>query len=140
MSQEEGIKKWLPDQFYQDRKEAAEVLNFLLESYSEIDPSEKPFVLGIELIDKHELIGHIGLSPVDDMIEIGYALEEKYQGSGYATEAVREFSAWAQKEMDLKAIWGIVEKDNLASARVLEKSGYSLDDSKIDRKKMYYKF
>ena len=34
MSQEEGIKKWLPDQFYQDRKEAAEVLNFLLESYS----------------------------------------------------------------------------------------------------------
>ncbi|MFP4021702.1 MAG: GNAT family N-acetyltransferase [Halanaerobium sp.] len=138
MSQEEGIRRWLPDQFYQNRKETAEVINFLIECYSEIIPSEKPFVLGVELKENSDLIGHIGLSPVENLIEVGYAVEEKHQGSGYATEAVKEFSAWAQKELNLEAIWGIVEKDNLASARVLEKSGYIIEESK--GKKQYYKF
>lgn len=140
MSQEEGIRKWLPDQYYQDKKEAAEVLEFLLNSYKDINPQERPFVLGIELKENKELIGHIGLSPVDDLVEIGYAVEEKYQGAAYATEAVKEFSAWAQKELNIEAIWGIVEKDNLASAKAIEKAGYSLDKSKENIVKDYYYF
>lgn len=140
MSQEEGIRRWLPDQCYQNRKETAEVINFLIECYSKIDPSEKPFVLGIELKENNELIGHIGLSPVEGLIEVGYALEEKYQGAGYATEAVKEFSAWAKEELNLKSIWGIVEKENLASAGVLEKAGYLLDKSNGNMDKDYYKF
>jgi len=139
MSQEEGIKKWLPDQYYQDRSEAAEVIDFLINCYKEINIQEKPFVLGIELKEIKELIGHIGLSPLDDFVEVGYAVEEKYQGTGYATEAVKEFSAWVQKELDLKAIWGIVEKDNLASAKVLEKAGYSIVESKSNMDKDYYR-
>lgn len=140
MSQEEGIRRWLSDQCYQNRKETADVINFLIESYSEINPSEKPFVLGIELKETQELIGHIGLSPVEGFIEVGYAVEEKFQGAGYASEAVKEFSDWAKKELNLKAIWGIVEKENLASVRVLEKSGYSLDKPKGNMDKDYYKF
>ena len=140
MSQEEGIRKWLPDQYYENRKEAAEVINFLINSYKAINPKEKPFVLGIELKENKELIGHIGLSPVAGLIEIGYAVEEKHQGAGYATEAIKEFSAWTQKKLNLEAIWGIVEKENLASARVLEKSGYILEESKENKEKNYYKF
>jgi ribosomal-protein-alanine N-acetyltransferase len=140
MSQEEGIRKWLPDQYYNSKKEAAEVIDFLINSYETINPQEKPFVLGIELKKSKELIGHIGLSPVDELIEVGYAVEDKYQGAGYATEAVKEFSAWAQKEFNLEAIWGIVEKDNLASAKVLEKADYSLDNSKGNMDKDYYCF
>jgi len=138
MSQEEGIKKWLPDQNYQDNKEAAEVIDFLINCYEDINPQKKPFVLGIELKKNKELIGHIGLSPVDELVEVGYAVEEKYQGAGYATEAVKEFSAWAQKELNLEAIWGIVEKDNSASAKVLEKAGYLLDNSKGNIDKDYH--
>ena len=140
MSQEEGIRKWLPDQCYQNKDEAAEVINFLIECYSEVDPSTKPFVLGIELKENKELIGHIGLSPVAGLIEVGYAVEEKHQGAGYATEAVKEFSEWAQKELNLEAIWGIVEKENLASAKVLEKANYSLDKAKENIDKEYYCF
>nr|WP_279512900.1 GNAT family N-acetyltransferase [Halanaerobium saccharolyticum] len=140
MSQEEGIKKWLPDQCYQNKKEAAEVINFLIECYSEIDPSTKPFVLGIELNENSDLIGHIGLSPVGGLIEVGYAVEEKHQGAGYATEAVKGFSDWAQKEFNLEAIWGIVGKENLASAKVLEKAGYSPDKSNENIDKDYYCF
>ncbi|RCW54616.1 MULTISPECIES: GNAT family N-acetyltransferase [Halanaerobium] len=140
MSQEEGIRRWLSDQYYKNQEKAAEVINFLIESYSEVDPLKKPFVLGIELKKNKELIGHIGLSPVDDLVEVGYAVEEKYQGAGYATEAVKVFSAWAQKELNLEVIWGIVEKDNSASAKVLAKAGYLLDKSKINMDKDYYSF
>jgi ribosomal-protein-alanine N-acetyltransferase len=140
MSQEEGVRKWLSDQYYQNKEEAAEVLDFLINSYKDIDPQERPFVLGIELKKSKELIGHIGLSPVDDLVEIGYAVEDKYQGAGYATEAVKEFSTWALKELNLKAIWGIVEKENLASAKVLEKAGYSSAESKRNKNKDYYCF
>ncbi len=140
MSQEEGIKKWLPDQFYQNKEEAAEVLSFLTDAYSEIDPHQKPLVLGIEIKSNKQLIGHIGLSTIEGMIEIGYAVEEKYQGSGYATEAVKELSTWALKNLDLEKIWGIVEKENLASARVLEKAGYYFVESQCNKKKDYYKF
>lgn len=140
MSQEEGIKRWLPDQFYQDREETRDVLNFLINCYAEVDPSQSPFVLGIELKKTNELIGHIALSPVDQIVEIGYAVEDKHQGTGYATEAVKKFSNWARKEFDLNSIWGIVENENLVSARVLEKSAYTLDKSKRDKEKKYYFF
>ncbi|MGP3777842.1 GNAT family N-acetyltransferase [Halanaerobium saccharolyticum] len=140
MSQEEGIKKWLPDQYYQNKEEAAEVIDFLINNYQDLSPQERPFVLGIELKESKDLIGHIGLSPVDELVEVGYAVEEKYQGAGYATEAVKEFSSWAQKELNLEAIWGIVEKENFASAKVLKKAGYSLAKSKGKMDKGYYCF
>ncbi|PTV93926.1 ribosomal-protein-alanine N-acetyltransferase [Halanaerobium saccharolyticum] len=140
MSQEKGIRKWLPDQYYQNKEEAAEVIDFLINSYQDLSPQERPFVLGIELKENKELIGHIGLSPVDELVEVGYAVEDKYQGAGYATEAVKEFSSWAQKELNLKAIWGIVEKENIASAKVLKKAGYLLAKPKGKMDKDYYKF
>lgn len=126
MSLENGIKKWIPDQVYKNENEAREVLEFLISSYEDPNPKTKPFVLGIELKDSKELIGHVGMSPFEDSVEIGYAVEDKHQGKGYATEAIKAMSMFALDKFNLHKILGIVASENKGSVKVLEKAGYLL--------------
>lgn len=56
--------------------------------------------------------------------EIGYGILEKYQGQGYATEAVRAALRWAFQNPNVTAIEAETEDDNAASKRVLEKCGF----------------
>jgi len=125
MSLEDGMKKWIPDQVYADENEAREVLEFLITCYEKPDPKVKPFVVGIELKGTGELIGHAGLSRLDNGgVEIGYAVEEEHQGNGYATEAVRCLSEYAISHFGLKNSTGVVDSMNTASVKVLEKAEY----------------
>ena len=64
-----------------------------------------------------------GVSP-DGTVEIGYGIDEHYQGHGYATEAVSAVAAWAAQQEGITRIEAEAEEDNLASLRVLEKSGF----------------
>lgn len=129
MSREAGMQQWIPDQVYEDEKESAEVIAFLSAQYKNPPvPQEAPYVLGVELKLTQELIGHVGLSPAGSSVEIGYAIEEKHQEKGYATEAVSAFSSWALKGLEIPEVLGIVDCENNSSCRVLEKSGFILDE------------
>ena len=57
--------------------------------------------------------------------EIGYGILEKYQGQGYASEAVKAACAWAFQNPAVKAVEAETEPGNKASQRVLEKCGFS---------------
>lgn len=125
MSREEGIRRWIPDQVYRDEEESATVIKSLIGQYSgKARPDKKPLVLGLELKQTGELIGHVGLSPALEGVEIGYAVETRLQGQGYATEAVTAMSLWAIRSLKIVEVLGIVDRENAASCRVLEKSGY----------------
>jgi len=129
MSQENGIRTWIPDQVYADESKASDVLQFLIAQYSSSSsPKETPIVLGICLAETGELIGHIGLSPLQDKVEIGYAIEEKHQSCGYATEVVTFISEWGLKSFNLQSVYGFVDRENVASCKVLERSGFIPDD------------
>ena len=56
--------------------------------------------------------------------EIGYGILEKYQGQGYATEAVRSACRWAFLHPDVKSLEAETDAGNAASQRVLEKCGF----------------
>lgn len=58
--------------------------------------------------------------------EIGYGINDSYQGCGYATEAVSAVVAWALKQNKTNCVTAEVDKDNIASIRVLEKVGFQL--------------
>jgi len=132
MSRENSLRRWIPDQVYKDISEAVSVLEFLISRYHDSPSQMKlPCVLGITLKSKGSLIGHTGISPVENGVEIGYAIEEAEQGKGYATEAVRMFSRWALREFGFSVIYGIVSSENTASCRVLEKSGFVLAEEKM---------
>lgn len=134
MSQEDGLRRWIPDQVYSDEAEAQGVIEFLSAQYANPpQPRTAPYVLGIELKKSNELIGHVGLSPVGDDIEIGYAIEDKHQGKGYATEAISAISNWAINQIGIPCVLGIVASDNASSCRVLEKSGYTFIEEKEKR-------
>ncbi len=60
--------------------------------------------------------------------EIGYGIAENYQGFGYATEAILAVASWALQQNTINCITAEVDKDNIASIRVLEKSGFELTD------------
>lgn len=59
-------------------------------------------------------------------IHVGYRLARPFWGRGLATEAVQAVLRLGFQELALPAISAIVEPQNIASVRVLEKSGFSL--------------
>lgn len=125
MSQEESLKTWIPNQVYDNLDEAKEVIEYLISNYKSLPTNEEAlYVLGIELKETGELIGHVGLSSIDEGIEIGYAIEEKHQGKGLAKEVVTCVSKWAIDELKLDTVYGCVLKNNIASIKVLEGAGY----------------
>jgi RimJ/RimL family protein N-acetyltransferase len=127
MSREQALQTWIPDQVYRDLEHARGVLEFLTRQYhSAARPEETPIVFGICLKSDGELIGHVGLSPNQGGVEIGYAIEERHQKKGYAKEAIEAMTQWALPHFHLPAILGIVAVANSASCRVLEKTGFAL--------------
>jgi RimJ/RimL family protein N-acetyltransferase len=120
-SREETLHRRMPDQVYGSEAEAAEVIAFLKDK---AQAGEWPFVLGIEIRETRELIGHVGLSQIPEGVEIGYAIAMAHQGKGYGTEAVAAFSVWAVHHFPLQVIWAVLMADNEPSRRVLERAGY----------------
>jgi ribosomal-protein-alanine N-acetyltransferase len=126
MSQEEGIRAWLPSQIYRDEAHAASVLAFLISQYSvPADPKVGPYVLGVQLSSSGELVGHVGLSPLGKAVEVGFAIESSHQRKGIATEAVRAACHWAIDVFALEIILGIAATQNVASQGVLLRAGFT---------------
>lgn len=125
MSGEEGIRRWIPDQVYREQHHAEQVVSALIAYTAKSpDPRTSPYVLGIEEKETCTLIGHVGLSPARGSVEIGYAIEQRLQGKGLATEAVAAMARWALADLSLPELLGIVAADNVRSRRVLEKAGF----------------
>jgi len=125
LSQESGMKEWLPDQVYEDEAEALDVLGYLVSQYaSPADPRQSPYVLGVCLAASRELIGHVGLSPCSHGVEVGYAIAEAHQRRGYATRVVSMATSWSLTTFGLAAVHGLVAEENVASCKVLEACGF----------------
>ena len=89
-------------------------------------------VLAIELKGKNACIGLIGVAPKRELggeIEILFAVNDAFQGQGYATEAGKFLIAWAF-EAGLTALSAIVKPTNPASRRVIEKLGFVYIDTR----------
>lgn len=82
---------------------------------------------GITLKGNSKIIGIIGIYkfyPENHRAEIGYmSLPETY-GKGYITEAIKEVVAYGFEQLNLHSIEAIIDPDNSASERVLQKNGF----------------
>jgi [ribosomal protein S5]-alanine N-acetyltransferase len=80
-------------------------------------------------------IGTCNLSPAKDTNEImvGYRLMKKFWGCGYATEISQALIEYGFAKLNLKRIVGLTNLENIASQRVLEKSGL-----KFEKEGRYY--
>ena len=60
----------------------------------------------------------------DGIAELGYGINDEYQGNGFATEAVKAVSEWALKQSNVTALEAETNEDNISSKRVLDKCGF----------------
>ena len=86
---------------------------------------------GVFLINDDRLIGRVNLSNVVrgawESCTMGYFLDEKYNGNGFTTEAVRLAIVFAFGSAKLHRVQAAVMPRNLGSIRVLEKVGFRYD-------------
>jgi RimJ/RimL family protein N-acetyltransferase len=62
-------------------------------------------------------------SAVNGSGDLGYVLDRRHWGHGYATEAIRALLGFGFARLALHRIWATCDVENRASARVLEKIG-----------------
>jgi RimJ/RimL family protein N-acetyltransferase len=78
-----------------------------------------------------ELVGDAGLSRTDvegvEEIELGWVVRPDRWGLGYATEAGAAWRDRALGELGLRRIVSLIRPDNVASRRVAEKLGMSVE-------------
>lgn len=104
-------------------------------SFIELATKDDPIhIFAIEINEK--AVGGIGIHPQTDIMrknaELGYWLGESYWGQGIITKAIQEVTAFAFKTYDITRIYARPFGTNIASHKVLEKSGFKLE-AKIEK-------
>ena len=83
-----------------------------------------------------QIVGSISVERMADeernVGAIGYMILTPFWSRGIGTEAVRQICRIAFRELALERIIGEVFPENLASARVLEKNGFRLEETKAE--------
>jgi RimJ/RimL family protein N-acetyltransferase len=77
-----------------------------------------------------QIVGWIFLTDVDRYArsaQIGYGVRPHAHGKGFATEGLVALSRWALTAGGLQRVWLNVNTDNLASLRVAQKAGFTLE-------------
>ena len=82
-----------------------------------------------------QIVGSISVERMADdqcnVGSIGYMILTPFWSQGIGTEAVRQICGVAFRELALERIIGEVFPENLASARVLEKNSFRLEETKV---------
>ena len=104
MSQEDCARQWLPSQIYRDERHAGTAIEYLIGQFNlDARPTTNAFVFGVEEKVTGRLIGHVGLSPLFDTVEVGFGIATSEQRKGYATEGVARTSM--PRNMSRNARW-----------------------------------
>lgn len=83
-------------------------------------------VCGIFTQQDEQLVGHVLLTKFDWTVpkcDLGYFIDEKFAGKGFATEAAKLFCTWGFKELKLQKITMRIWPQNKASITVAKKLG-----------------
>jgi RimJ/RimL family protein N-acetyltransferase len=73
------------------------------------------------------VVGECGTkaAPQDGEVEIGYGLAAPSRGAGLGTRAIRTLVSWLEARPDVDTVLAHVAVDNVASARLLERLGFT---------------
>ncbi len=103
-----------------------DAINFIKKSHNSLR-KKSDYSFAIVLKEKKELIGIISLMKINynnKNAELGYWIGRKYWCNGFAKEAVKLMLDFAFKELKLKRVYAFVLTPNIASFKVLEKTGF----------------
>ena len=116
------------------QKDINEAITFISARNEDVE-NGKIYYWAITLKGSQELIGSICLwnfSEDKTISEIGYDLHPDYFQKGIMTEAIQEVINFGFNKLHLKSIEAFTHKENKNSVKLLEKSGFIYDPSRID--------
>lgn len=70
------------------------------------------------------IMGHYRIQPDHYRSEVGYMILPQYNGRGIVVEALKAVMAYGFDEMGLHSVEAVLDAENHASERVLQKSGF----------------
>lgn len=94
------------------------------------------YSFSIRLKDTYRLIGSIGAMNDDGKVQFGYVLSPVQWNHGYATETVQGLMELLRRHREIYRIGTFVDADNVASQRVLIKSGF-IEEARLPK---WYRF
>jgi RimJ/RimL family protein N-acetyltransferase len=127
--QDERYWQFYEAEAWDETKERARLQWFL--DWQNEQPRRR-FQLAIVLRDEDSLIGNVGLRVRRSVIQggdgdwegdIGYELDPRYWGQGYATEAASAIVAFGFEHLKLHRVWSFCIAENERSWRLMERLG-----------------
>lgn len=128
-SHDEDNIKFVPDEVFETREDALDVVKFIISNYKN---NELPLIYAIIRNSDQKYLGYVQLVEINEGYEIGYHINESVRGNNYATTSVLLFLDYLKNELKIDKIYGIALKENKASIRVLEKCGFKLIFDGVD--------
>lgn len=91
-------------------------------------------IFAMAVLDSHtrEYMGHVFISDLDTLPELGYIFDKEYWGRGIASEVVQAFFSKATRDLNLERVIATANVDHEASIRILKKLGFVLNAHKQD--------
>ena len=80
----------------------------------------------ITIKDTNKIIGaiHLNVNNYNESVEFNYAIDDRYKGNGYMTEALKEVKNYCLNKIKVNRIFGGCEIGNIASKKVMEKCSF----------------
>lgn len=120
-SLDDDNRRFVPDEVFETVEAASETIEFLMNCSK---TGKGPLVYPALLKDG-TYIGYVQAVPIDDNDwEIGYHIGADYTKHGYAAEAVKAFLPVIMRRLKITRIRGVCLADNIASIKVMERSGF----------------
>jgi RimJ/RimL family protein N-acetyltransferase len=106
--------------------DASQTVEFLKTCETRWESGEE-FCWMISVKPASRAIGAVACRVRGHAVDFGYVMNRKVWGQGYATEAARAVSEWTMSLPGIYPVWATCDAENLASLRVLEKTGLLLE-------------
>lgn len=117
------LMKYIPRPILKNKEEALELINTINNNILK----NEGINWAITLKPDNKLLGYIGHYRIkweDFRSEIGYMILPEAQGKGIVSEAVSLVIKYGFEEMQMHSLEAVIDPENNASARVLEKNGF----------------
>jgi len=123
---------WLPHHSIDETIKWLKEVEWKRDEAGDILPNDN-YIWGFVLKETGELFGSGGLIWEEGcrLYQVGYNIMKSHWNHGYTTEAMRAILRYAVENLGLKRIAGGHAKENLASAKVIEKLGFVYDRDDI---------
>jgi [ribosomal protein S5]-alanine N-acetyltransferase len=122
---EPGWKRFIGDRGINSLEDAEAYINKLAVAYE----ANGFGLLAAERLEDGDLVGMCGLIKRETLehVDVGFALLSRFEGNGYAQEALKATLEYGRDQFGLERIVAITTDDNMRSGRVLERAGMKFE-------------